>query len=162
MYKLQFIDGKLEGFGFLVASSVDGVQQEIINVEVDEELYNKAKETPDLYILVNGEVVQDPDYEEKQAQKERERIGNLQVTKRVFALGLQQMGISYNQLKELIATNEQAQLEWELCVELERKNPLIDIMGAQLGVTPEQIDYIFRKANGEEVEPNTGESSNVE
>ena len=162
MNKLQFIDGKLEGFGFLVASSVGGVQQEIINVEVDEELYNKAKETPDLYILVNGEVIQDPDYEEKQAQKERERIGNLQVTKRVFALGLQQMGISYNQLKELIATNEQAQLEWELCVELERKNPLIDIMGAQLGVTPEQIDYIFRKANGEDVEPNTGESSNVE
>lgn len=162
MNKLQFIDGKLEGFGFLVASSIGDVQQEIINVEVDEELYNKAKETPDLYILVNGEVIQDPDYEEKQAQKERERIGNLQVTKRVFALGLQQMGISYNQLKELIATNEQAQLEWELCVELERKNPLIDIMGAQLGVTPEQIDYIFRKANGEEVEPNTGENSNVE
>ena len=68
MYKLQFIDGKLEGFGFLVASSVGGVQQEIINVEVNEELYNKAKKTPDLYILVNGEVIQDPDYEEKQAQ----------------------------------------------------------------------------------------------
>lgn len=93
------------------------------------------------------------EYKKRKEAEERERIGNLQVTKRVFALGLQQMGISYSQLKELIATSEQAELEWDLCVELERKNPLLDVMGAQLGVSPEMLDYIFRKANGEEVEP---------
>ena len=59
------------------------------------------------------------------------------------------MSISYTQLKNLIATNEQAQLEWELCVELERCNPLLDIMGAQLGITPEQLDIMFKYANGE-------------
>lgn len=89
--------------------------------------------------------------EEEKQEQERERIGNLQVTKRVFALALQQLGISYSQLKELIASNEQAQLEWDLCVELQRKNPLLDVMAAQLGVTSDQLDYIFRKANGEDV-----------
>jgi hypothetical protein len=67
----------------------------------------------------------------------------------VLALILQQMGVSYAQLKNLIATNEQAQLEWELCVELERSNPLLDIMGKQLGITPEQLDIMFKYANGE-------------
>ena len=89
--------------------------------------------------------------EEEKQEQERERIGNLQVTKRVFMLGLQQLGISYAQLKDLIATNEQAQMEWDLCVELQRKNPLLDLMATQLGVSSQMLDYIFRKANGEEV-----------
>ena len=82
-------------------------------------------------------------------QQQAERIGNLKCTKRVFALMLQELGITYSQLKELIATSEQAQLEWDLCVELERKNPLLDIMAAQLGITPEQLDGLFKYANGE-------------
>lgn len=115
-------------------------------VEVTQEVYNDDIER---YIWNGSEIVLDPDYEEKQAQKERERIGNLQVTKRVFALALQQLGISYTQLKELIATSEQAQLEWDLCVELQRKNPLLDVMALQMGISSETLDYIFRKANGE-------------
>lgn len=73
------------------------------------------------------------------------------MTKRVFALALQKLGITYTQLKELIATNEQAQLEWDLCVELERSNPLLDTMASQLSITPKQLDYIFKVTNGEEV-----------
>lgn len=86
--------------------------------------------------------------EEKQGQ-ERERIKMLSCTKRDFALLLQEQGITYTQLKALIAQNEHAQLEWELCERLYRFNPLLDIMGAQLGVSSETLDYIFRKANGE-------------
>ena len=84
-------------------------------------------------------------------ERERIRIGNLKATKRIFMFGLQQFGVTYSQLKELIATNEQAQMEWDLCMELERKNPLLDIMAAQFGITHEMLDYIFRKANGEDV-----------
>ena len=61
---------------------------------------------------------------------------------------LQELGVTYSQLKELIATNEQAQLEWDLCVELERENPLLDIMASQLGITSEQLDVLFKHANG--------------
>ena len=85
---------------------------------------------------------------EEEEEQKKEHIKHLTCTKRVLALMLQQMGISYTTLKELIATNEQAQLEWDLCIELERSNPLLDIMGQQLGLSPEQIDQMFKYANG--------------
>lgn len=90
-----------------------------------------------------------PNYEEEQTQKEAERVSKLTCTKRVFALMLQELGITYTMLKQLIATNEQAQLEWDLCVELQRSNPLLDVMASQLGVTSEQLDGLFKYANGE-------------
>ena len=119
---------------------------------LDKEFYNldEVIETQDEYVLDGDEyVLNDEAWEEKQAQIEKERIAKLKCTKRVFALMLQELGISYNQLKELIATNEQAQLEWDLCVELERANPLLDLMASQLGVTSEQLDGLFKYANGE-------------
>lgn len=85
---------------------------------------------------------------EEEEEQEQEIVSHLKCTKRVLALMLQQLGITYTQLKELIATNEQAQLEWDLCIELERCNPLLDIMGQQLGLSPEQIDQMFKYANG--------------
>ena len=124
--------------------------------ELPKEFYNldKVEYTEDEYVLDGEEyVLKDEAWEAKQAQAEAERILNLKLTKRVFALALQEYGITYTQLKELIATNEQAQLEWDLCVELERKNPLLDVMALQLGVTSAELDYIFRRANGEDVEP---------
>ena len=53
-------------------------------------------------------------------------------------------------------------MEWDLCVELERGNPLLDVMAVQLNVTSEQLDYIFRKANGEDVEMPLPETEAVE
>lgn len=101
------------------------------------------------YIVVNGELVKNPNYEEEQAQKEKERIKMLSCTKRDFALLLQEYGVSYTQLKTLVASSEQAQLEWDLCERLYRFNPLLDVMAGQLGITSEQLDMIFKTANGE-------------
>lgn len=89
-------------------------------------------------------------YKKYLEDKEKERIGNLTCTKRVFALMLQELGIDYiTQLKPLIESNPQAQLEWELCVELQRNNPLLDIMAKEMNVTSEQLDKLFLYANGE-------------
>ena len=90
-----------------------------------------------------------PNYEKEEEEKEKERIYHLKCTKRVLALILQQLGIPYSQLKQLIDRSEQAQLEWDLCVELERNNPLLDLVGAELGLSSANIDNIFRYANGE-------------
>ncbi len=91
-----------------------------------------------------------PDYEAEQAQKEAERVARLSCTKRDFALMLQELGVDYfTQLKPLIESNPQAQLEWELCERLYRFNPMLDLMAGQLGVTPEQLDGLFKYANGE-------------
>ena len=100
-------------------------------------------------LIQNGQVIINPNYEKELEQKERERIAKLTCTKRNFALMLQKLGITYTQLKELISKNEQALMEWDLCVELERSNPLLDKMAAELDIMPETLDKMFKYANGE-------------
>lgn len=88
--------------------------------------------------------------EEELKELEQERIANLTCTKRVLVLMLEELGLDYfNQIQPLIEANRQAKLEWELATELLRSNPLIDIIGLQLGITHEQLDLLFKYANGE-------------
>ena len=102
------------------------------------------------FIIQNGKLIVNPNYEKEQAEKERERISHLTCTKRVFVLMLEQLGLDYfEQIEPLINANRQARLEWSLCVELERSNPLLDAIGGELGITPEQLDNLFKYANGE-------------
>lgn len=102
------------------------------------------------YVISDGKLIKNPNYEEEKAARERERISHLKCTKRVFVLMLEQMGFDYfEQIAPLINANRQASLEWTLCVELERANPLLDLMGAQLSVSPAQIDKLFQYANDE-------------
>lgn len=110
----------------------------------------KINEDKLYYIIQNDELIINPNYDEEKEQMERERISHLKCTKRVFILMLEQLGLDYfEQIEPLINANRQAKLEWELCVELERANPLLDLMGEQLGITPAQIDNLFKYANGE-------------
>lgn len=101
-------------------------------------------------IVQNGVIVLNPNYEQEEEEKEAERVSHLKCTKRVFVLMLEQLGLDYfEQIEPLINENRQAKLEWELCVELERNNPLLNVIGGQLGITPTQIDNLFKYANGE-------------
>jgi hypothetical protein len=112
----------------------------------------KALYALEAWELLEGDKVIDNTeaWQAEQEQKERERINNLTCTKRVFALMLQEVGVDYiTVLKPLIESNPQAQLEWDLCVELQRGNPLLDIMASQLNITSEHLDLIFKYANGE-------------
>lgn len=142
-------------YAFIQNNKINGVGQceclndDIINAEISEEVFNAIADDKDRYTWNGTDVIPNPGYEQIVIDREKERIGNLTMTKRVFALGLQEYGITYAQLKQLIATSEQAQLEWDLCVELQRKNPLLDVMAAQIGVTSEQLDNMFKRANGE-------------
>lgn len=100
--------------------------------------------------IIDFQFADTEEYFAEQERKEKERVGKLTCTKRVFALMLQEMGIDYvTVLLPLIESNAQAKLEWDLCVELERQNPLLDVMALQLGITSEQLDGLFKYANGE-------------
>lgn len=106
----------------------------------------------DKIIVVNGEVYLNPEYQDILDKREKERISKLKCTKRVFVLMLENMGLDYfEQIEPLINNNRQAKLEWELCVELERSNELLDILATELGVTSKQLDLLFQYANGEDV-----------
>jgi hypothetical protein len=115
---------------------------------VTKEVGNEIKSNPNDYIIDNKEVREKTE-EEKQAE-EQDRISHLKCTKRVFVLMLEQLGLDYfEQIAPKIEANRQAKLEWDLCVELERSNPLLNLIGAELGITPKQIDDLFKFANGE-------------
>lgn len=99
----------------------------------------------DYEIYINSE-----EYKEKQKEKEKERISKLTCTKRVLALMLQELGIDYyDSLKPAIEADRNAKLEWDLCGELLRSNPLLDVFGEKFGITPKQLDLLFLFANGE-------------
>lgn len=110
---------------------------------------------PDKYSVIDGvftDISDTEEYKEKQKQKEKERVARLSCTKRDFVMMLEQQGIDYFEtLEPMINANRQAKLEWQLCEKLYRFNPLLDQMAGALGITSEQLDIIFKTANGEEV-----------
>ena len=82
--------------------------------------------------------------EEEIAQQERERIAKLSLTKREVFLGLYQaVGVTPDQIKAQI-TDPSALIEFEYANDYFRGNPLIDIVGASLGITPKQLDKFFQ------------------
>ena len=104
----------------------------------------KQEYTDKEYVLDGEEyVLKDEAWEEKQAQKERERIAKLSLTKREVFLGLYQAkGVTPEMIKAQI-TDPMALIEFEYANDYYRFNPLIDVVGATLGITPEQLDKFF-------------------
>ena len=81
--------------------------------------------------------------EEEKQEQERERINLLSMTKREMFLGLYQAKqITPDMLKTQI-TDPQALIEFEYANDYYRGNPLIDVIGGQLGFTTEQLDKFF-------------------
>ena len=105
---------------------------------------DKQEYTEDEYVLDGEEyVLKDEAWEERQKQAERERIAKLKLTKREVFLGLfQAKGVTPDMIKAQI-TDPQALIEFEYANDYYRGNPLIDIVGATLGITPEQLDKFF-------------------
>lgn len=81
--------------------------------------------------------------EEEIALQEKERIAKLSLTKREVFLGLYQAkGVTPEMIKAQI-TDPMALIEFEYANDYYRFNPLIDVVGASLGITPEQLDKFF-------------------
>ena len=85
--------------------------------------------------------------DEEKELEERERIAKLKLTKREVFLGLYQAkGVTPEMIKAQI-TDAQALIEFEYANDYYRGNPLIDVVGATLGITPEQLDKFFETNN---------------
>lgn len=138
----------------------DGYKR-LINADIPETIRMYHFEYHEMEDTIEEAIVYDETQEEAEARiakNNRNHIDSLTCTKRVFALILKQLGISYSMLRELIDSNEDARLEWDLCIELLRGNPLLNVMGEQLGITPEKLDKIFLYANGEITENELAEN----
>lgn len=96
-------------------------------------------------VLYDGEFYfeDDQEYIAKKEQDERERIAKLSLTKREVFLALYKAkGITPEMIRAQI-TDTEALIEFDYATEYFRFNPLINQIGAMLGFTPEQIDYLF-------------------
>ena len=81
-------------------------------------------------------------YEETPEEK-RQRLNMMSLTKREVFLALYNAkGITPEQVRASI-TDTTALIEFDYATEYYRGNPLIDIIGAQLGYTSEDLDYLF-------------------
>lgn len=96
------------------------------------------------YVVKNGELVRNPNYEAQKAKEEAMRIAQLSLTKReVFLAIYQDKTITPEQIRAQI-TDQQALIEFDYAEKYYRGNPLIDILGQALGYTKEQLDYLFK------------------
>ena len=103
----------------------------------------EIKEVEEGYVIYDFELMTVEEKEEKEAQKERKRLNLLSMTKREMFLGLYQAkGITPDMLKAQI-TEPTALIEFEYANDYYRGNPLIDVIGSQLGFTTEQLDKFF-------------------
>ena len=129
-------------------------------------IYNvdKWEETNEEYVLDGDEyVLKNEEWEERQAQKEKERIAKLSLTKREVFLALYKAkGLTPEMIRSQI-TDTEALIEFDYATEYFRFNPLIDKIGLMLGYSSEDIDYLFEhKQLPEKEEPEPIEESEVE
>ena len=93
--------------------------------------------------IVKG-LVLNPNYEQEEAEKEKERIAKLSLTKREVFLALYHAKqITPDIIKAQIGENVEALIEFEYAEKYYRFNPLIDTIGAMLGYSSDDLDYLF-------------------
>ena len=123
--------------------------------KLDTALYNidKVEETQEEYIFDGEEyVLKDEAWEEKQAQKERERLDKLSMTRGdVFEALILARGLTKPQIRAMI---EQAELDtmtkalylnrFDEALSFFRGHPVFDFIGNMLNITSTQMDDFFK------------------
>ena len=112
----------------------------------------EIKEVQEGYVIYNSELMTVEEMEEKQAQKERERLDKLSMTRGdVFEALILARGLTKPQIRAMI---EQAELDtmtkalylnrFDEALDFYRGFPVFDMLGQVLGVTPKQLDDFFK------------------
>lgn len=150
----ELVEGVYTEFTYALLPNEMMFQEEVeIDVpEYDEqgEVIGTHKET----VILNYPIV-NPNYEAEQAQKERERIAMLKLTRGdVFRGLLQAKGVTRSYIRDMINQlpaetteekfiKEMALIDFDEALDFYRGNQLINTIGLQLGITSEQLDAFF-------------------
>ena len=111
----------------------------------------EIKEVQEGYAIYDFEIMTVEEKETKEAQKERERLDNLSMTRGdVFEALILARGLTKPQIRAMI---EQAELDditkalylnrFDEALDFYRGFPVFDMLGQTLGVTPKQLDDFF-------------------
>lgn len=108
----------------------------------------KIAEDPLYYIVEDGELIINPNYEEEKEAQERERISRLAITKYDFFKYIcQPNNISYQELLQLVNSNDTIAAAWNLCERVYRGDELLNAYISEFypDITSEQLDEIFER-----------------
>ena len=78
-------------------------------------------------------------------EEEVKKIAMLKMTPLDFITALEEVGVSYSQIKELCNTNEEVEKQLRVCNHVYRGNPLLDQVCGLINVTTEQLNELFKK-----------------
>lgn len=135
--------------GLLIAENKQALERFYNNVSELPEDYEQGK-----YIVIDGELVLNPDWEEEKRQKERERLDALTLTPADVERALYGAKVmDFEDLKALIVEQIPTIDIKALSIEFRAKDfyrgamscgmRLFDVVGALLGYSSEDMDYLF-------------------
>lgn len=142
MYYAIITNGVIDGRG-----GCECTGNNTFSIEVPEEVYNNL----DKYIYSNGEIIPDPDYEQKQAEKEAERVGNLTMTALDFITFLRQSGLTLEQIRAYLDSNIELDTQLKYCQNVYCKvaKSVMPITVGDITITAEMVENAFKVKNGE-------------
>lgn len=116
-------------------------------IAITEKQAQKIQQDPIYYIIDNGRLIKNPDYEEQKAQQEKERIAKLAITKYDFYKYIcQPAGLGYQQVMALVNSNDDIAAAWNFCERVYRGDVLLNLYIKQFipNITDEELDNIFK------------------
>lgn len=162
-------------FAFIEDGQINGVGQcpclndEVLNLEISEEIYNEISKDNRKYIYQDDAIVINPNYEDEKALEEHHRIQELSMTRSDFFDGtIKAFGMTKEALQVVIsrvldvmqidATTKLIALNnYENALNFYRKHTLFDILsnielpigtnGEGVRITSEQFDKFFDETN---------------
>lgn len=123
----------------------------IISAEQIELLNQKGT---NYFIIKDGELIKNPDYEKEEEEKEKQRIAMLNMTKYdFFKLVCKPYGITYAQLLQFVNANEDISAAWNLCERVYRGDELLLPAIKQVipTMTDELLTQIFEEVNNDNI-----------
>lgn len=129
------------------------LDENVINAEVSEEVFNNFIEDTDRYIWNGEEIVENPNYEEVKRQKEEERINNLTMTALDFINFLKNVGLTDQNIEDYLNANLAVKHQLQFCqnVYCGVAKALMPIQFNGITITAEMVETAFRIKNGEGV-----------
>ena len=110
MYYIFIKDEKINGCG-----QCQCLNEDYSNLEVTEEVYNAFVENPNKYVYQNGEIVENPNYEQERRKLEQDKINHLTCTALDLAMFIKQAGLTDSEVVQFLNANPSLQLQLTLC-----------------------------------------------
>lgn len=117
-------------------------------IVITEKQAQKIQEDPIYYVIDNGRLIKNPNYDEQKEQQELERIYHLSMTKYDFYKVIcKPNGIGYQQLMTFINSNDDVAAAWNFCERVYRGDEILNICIKQIipSMTDEMLNQIFEE-----------------